>query len=95
MASRFRTRPIIVDAVQWDGTRAGEAVIEAFVGTQLGVSIDGDGPIGEQRQLMIRTPLGPHYVSSGDRVIRGAGGDCYPSKPDAFTAMYEPVEGTP
>ena len=50
---------------------------------ETGVSIDPrDG------RMIISTLEGPHWVNSGDYVIRGVQGEFYPCKPKIFEATY-------
>lgn len=75
--SRYRKRPVVVEAVQWDGTEEHAKTIEIV-----------RGALG----LGIRTLEGFMLASPGDWIITGVKGERYPCKPDIFAATYEPVE---
>lgn len=82
--ARFRKKPVVIEAIQYDGTFEGFKEVREFVGNDLCVvSPDGDLPT-------IRTLEGDMLVSKDDFVIRGVKGECYPCKPDIFAATYEP-----
>ncbi len=77
--SRYRKKPVVIDAIQYDGTfpldflREGEQVYSA-----------DDG-------LNIDTLEGTMHATVGDWIIRGVQGELYPCKPDIFDATYEPA----
>jgi hypothetical protein len=88
MANQYRKKPVVVEAMQFDGTSSGHDLIEGFVGQELGsVRIGHD----ELRQVIIPTLEGDYYASPGDWIIKGVKGEFYPCKPDIFAATYEPV----
>lgn len=75
---KFRKRPIIVEAVQWfkDGDHP---KVKAF-GLSVRFINDSDGKYGVK------------YVESGDWIVTGVSGCCYPVRPDVFERCYERVE---
>lgn len=83
--SRFRKKPVVVEAVQFTGKN--DAEIKAFVGN------DGFDPEDTRPSWRIRTLEGVMRADVGDWIIRGVKGEFYPCKPDIFEATYEPVEG--
>lgn len=85
----YRKKPVVIQAMHYDGTRKCAHDIMAW--------------LGEHGKLMIRHELGEHYlyiktmegemhVSPGDYVIRGVQGEFYPCKPDIFKETYDEVE---
>ena len=79
---KFRKKPVVVDAIQWDGKNRDE--MRAFIGQSFGYVYD---------RLEIYTSLAERvYASPGDWVIRGVKGEYYPCKPDIFIETYEPVK---
>jgi hypothetical protein len=88
---KFRKKPVVIEAVQWDGTEAGwhRDVIPLSRGTGMEVSFC-EGP-DDLLELEIETLEGTMTVSSGDWVIRGVKDELYPCKPDIFSATYEPA----
>lgn len=87
MVKKFRKKPVVIEAVQWDG--ANQSEIFSFVGTELQVertTIDGEMvPVC----LVIETLEGEHRASKGDWIIRGVAGEFYPCKPEIFARTYE------
>lgn len=92
-ARRYRKRPVVIEAMQWDGTVAGAQKIAVEFGLPSGfpdAHIDPD----PSRGLEIRTLEGTMRASPGDWIIRGVQGEVYPCKPEIFEQTYEPVRLT-
>lgn len=80
----FRKKPVVIEAVQWDGKAS---TANAFLGDKWWWSgLPGAGAI------IIPTLEGKHICSPGDWIIKGVKGEFYPCKPDIFAATYELVE---
>lgn len=77
MIQRFRKKPVVIEAVRYDGTNAAEIVAFAAPSAIFNVT------------LHIVTLEGDMLVSIGDWVIKGIKGEFYPCKPDVFEATYE------
>jgi hypothetical protein len=91
IVSKFRKKPVVIEAVQWDGTYSGVLNIKSqFTGiVDAAISFHiKDDVVSEWR---IATLEGSHIVSKGDFVIRGIKGEYYPCKPDIFEKTYEPA----
>jgi len=87
--SKFRKKPVIIDAIQFDGTPAGAvSLFETFDIPQAKFVPDYDMRNGK---LIIPTLEGNHTASRGDWIIKGVKGEYYPCKPDIFNATYEAV----
>ena len=77
---RYRKRPVVIEAVQYDGTfplaflRGDERVTSGSAGS-----------------LEISTLEGVMRAEKGDWIIRGIKGELYPCKPDIFAQTYEAV----
>lgn len=96
---QFRKKPVVIDAMQWDGTAAGAGPIIEWVLGGRGTAVyecsnrdrcaqhDGDVP----HVLVIRTLEGDYRAGLGDWIVRGIQGEFYPCKPDIFEATYEAV----
>lgn len=87
---KFRKKPIVIEAVQWDGFNNSE--IEEFVGQELLciVSENVDLEI-VPHSLIIPTLEGRHSASRMDWVIKDILGEFYTCKPDIFEKTYEEV----
>src|SRR5215469_11687543 len=82
--TKFRKKPVVIDAVRYDGKNLSE--ILDFAGRD---NVELRSRTGGQ--LMITTLEGEHIASVGDWIIRGVKGEFYPCKPDIFEATYEEV----
>ena len=82
---QFRKKPVVVDAVYWDGTHCAYEEICSMSNGQCGIELAA-------RDLFIHTLEGKMAATLGDWIIRGVQGEVYPCKPDIFEATYEKVE---
>ncbi len=86
---KFRKKPVVVEAVQWNATQVSFDAIMAMGLTKWKPgSMRGD-------TFTIETLEGDHLVSKGDWVIRGVAGEFYPCKPDIFAQTYDLAEDKP
>jgi hypothetical protein len=83
--AKFRKKPIVIDAVQWDGLAD---TANNFLGDGYGTDWEYAG-IGAA--IRIPTLEGTMVGSVGDWIIKGVKGEFYPCKPDIFEATYEAV----
>lgn len=86
---RFRKKPVVIEAIRWDGSNSDELVDWGAPVTLLPCS-DGGLIIGTLED-------GPNYkavhvADRGDWIIKGVKGEFYPCKPEIFEASYGPVE---
>lgn len=100
---RFRKRPVVVEAMRWNGTAAGATSIIDWVLGSGGTATyrcsdpvrcevcDGNTP----HAIVITTLEGVMIASLGDRVIKGVSGEFYLCKPDVFAASYEAERDEP
>ncbi len=80
---KFRKKPVVIDAVLWDGklsTLAGLGFYENTVSQEL-----------LSAPLQIQTLEGDMTAQVGDWIIKGVNGELYPCKPDIFHKTYEEV----
>lgn len=88
---KFRKKPIIVDAEQFDGT------IECAERLGVTVSIDPSPQIFQdekrEKRFYIQTSEGIENISAGDWVITGIDGEKFPCRSSVFNQTYTPVEG--
>ncbi|MNW66259.1 hypothetical protein D3C74_447100 [compost metagenome] len=83
--AKYRKKPVVVEAVQWNGDANYDEVCR-FVGqTLFREYTDSD------TSIMITTFEGDLTASIGDYIIKGVAGEFYPCKPDIFHATYEEV----
>lgn len=79
--SKYRKRPVVIEAVQWTGSNVGELTMHMNGGGNFALS-----------GLEIKTLEGTMRADIGDYIIRGVKGEFYPCKPDIFEATYEPAQ---
>ena len=82
---KFRKKPVVIEAIQWNGQNYREICFWA------GFTLDG----GMDEILRIHTLEGTMEARKGDWIIRGVKGELYPCKPDIFEASYEPFNLNP
>ena len=86
--SRFRKKPVVIEAVQFDGSIQSADKIEEWTGGK--TQCRGIGwPVIPS--LFISTLEGEMRADPGDWIIRGVKGEVYPCKPDIFEETYEAV----
>ncbi len=87
---KYRKKPVVIDAVLWDGS------LESFVkiADLHRVPPQAQAPVTRAGfdNICIHTLEGDMIASKGDMVIRGVQGELYPCKPDIFEQTYEKVE---
>ncbi len=87
---KFRKKPVVIDAVQYD--REGQLIGSTVPGWFIDALEHEVVRYWEDRDvMMIKTLEGKHIVSPGDWIIKGVKGELYPCKPDIFAATYETV----
>lgn len=86
----FRKKPVVIKAVQWDGTFSHAKKLEAELGLDTD-ALTAHPPTDTCTYWKIRTLEDGHVVSPGDWIITGVKGEHYPCKPDIFEMTYEPV----
>lgn len=87
--TQYRKKPVVITAMQWDGTAEGALPIIDWI-------LAGGGTVSYSEDLAhgwpafsILTLEGGMQVGPGDYVIRGVQGEFYPCKPGIFAATYE------
>lgn len=84
---KFRKKPVVIDAVRWDGKN-----LNPFVGF-ISPAYTRDGGLRLHGNLLhIDTLEGTMTANPGDWIIKGVKGELYPCKPDIFEATYDAVE---
>ncbi len=88
---KFRKKPIIVDAKQWNTINALEIVKWSDGHVQPHIAYEGNTAV-ETNYLAVATLEGTMLADKGDWIIKGVNGEFYPCKPDIFVKTYELVE---
>ena len=93
--SNHRKKPVVIQAIQWDGTESGCQKIKDHFPQLVTLAQTTYSGKPEVSYWKIGTLEGGHEVTPGDWIIQGVKGELYPCKPDIFAATYEPAETTP
>lgn len=80
MIKKFKKKPVIIEAIQWNGENLSE--IDEFTKNEVK---------NHESVLIISTLEGDMYASLNDYIIKGVNGEFYPCKPDIFNKTYEEV----
>ena len=83
---KYRKKPVLIEAVQWDGTN----FVEISKFCKGDIYITETCGIGDQ--LAVKTLEGEYIATVNDYIIKGVLGEHYPCKPDIFEQTYEAVE---
>ena len=100
--AQFRKKPVVIEAVQWDGKNVHEVYSFMHGAPTLDTYIARDKwsdfeSIHAGKDWHIKTledgPNGEakHVASIGDWIIKGVEGEIYPCKPSVFAATYDPA----
>jgi len=87
---KFRKRPVVIEAVHFDGTVESANHILAWMGKN-GAAARRAHRTDPAQGLLIGTLEGDMRATPGDFIIKGVQGEFYPCKPDIFEATYEPA----
>ena len=84
MVQKYRKKPVVIEAIQWDGTSEALGEIVHWMNREVKNL--------EDNKLGIETLEGTMEASVGDFIIKGVHGEFYPCKPDIFEKTYERVD---
>tara|TARA_R110000796_G_scaffold248280_1_gene374940 strand:+ start:64 stop:351 length:288 start_codon:yes stop_codon:yes gene_type:complete len=92
MIQKFKKRPVVIEAIQYNQLNREE--IQKFVGEKLYQELESEtaylaGKGAPQFSLVIPTLEGDMKAMNGDWIIKGVKGEFYPCKPDIFELTYE------
>ena len=92
MIQKFRKKPVIIEAVQWNGKNFDEVMnfMQDFHGSKFNYE-NAEELAYKNKELNIRTLEGVMTASNLDWIIKGVNGEFYPCKPDIFEKTYEKV----
>lgn len=79
--AKFQAKPIIIEAVQWNGENSNE--VYEFMNEQ---------PYGDfVYEILVFTPEGAASAFLNDWIVKGIDNQFYTCKPDIFEKTYEKV----
>lgn len=87
----YRKKPVVINAVQWDGSIVGATEIIDWILSQPGnrTARYVDYDTNSSPYIAIDTLEGTMNADTDDWVIRGIAGEFYPCKPDIFADLYD------
>lgn len=88
--NQYRKKPIVVEAVQFDGTKACADFLKEQ-GADIGFLAE-DFVLERYDKVFIGTLEGNMKANKGDWIIKGIKGEFYPVKDDIFKMTYECVK---
>lgn len=88
---KFRKKPVVIDAMHFDGTPAGAVRLFALFDIPGGKFLPNYEDLSRDGGILIPTLEGDMTATAGDWIIRGVKGEFYPCKPDIFAETYEPA----
>lgn len=89
--TRYRKKPIEIDAIQFDGTEeCTKKIIDEFGYPFLKITYHKRESTGDP-VLYIYSLEGRMVADVGDWIIRSSDGEVYPYAPEVFAQIYEPV----
>ncbi len=95
--SKYRKKPVEVEAMRWDGTLGSiKAICDWANGDRSDepwVDYLTNAEYTNPFNVLVHTLEGEMRVLPGDWIIRGVAGEFYPIKPKIFEATYEAAEG--
>lgn len=83
---KYRKKPVVIDAIQWDGNNLEECLNFMSDNGFLGYGHN------YKNQIIIKTLEGDMLANINDYIIKGVNDEFYPCKPDIFEKTYEKVE---
>lgn len=92
---KYRKKPLVVEAMFWDGTRDRHKEIVKWCGKVGIIMMNLSCYLSSSsatKHLQIKTLEGVMLACPGDWIIKGIAGEFYPCKNDIFIATYETVE---
>ena len=79
MIKKYRKKPVVIEALKYDGSNIEEAI--DFIGEDAYF----------KDSLIIETLEGKMRADIGDYIIKGVNGEFYPCKPEIFSKTHEEV----
>lgn len=92
MTKQYRKKPVVIEAVQWNGKNFDEVMkfIKEDHGHKLNYE-NAEEAACKTKELCFRTLQGNMTASCNDFIIKGVNGEFYPCKPDIFEKTYDEV----
>lgn len=82
MFDKFKRKPTVVEAVQWDGTIEMARALVNVIGSDLTL-------YENTKELLLQTHAGSLRILPNDWILKETKGGYYPCKPDTFDLIYQ------
>lgn len=93
-AGRYRKKPVVIDAMRWDGGTDEATIIIDWILDQDGTARYHETVNTDREEILetivVDTLDGIMKAQVGDWIIRGTRGEFYPCKPGPFSDTFEP-----
>ncbi len=89
-AGRYRKKPVVIDAMRWDGGPEEATIVIDWVIEFEGTARYHEATDDVSESIYVDTLDATAVLSPGDWMVRGVQGEFYPCKPDIFESTYEP-----
>ena len=89
MVTKYRKKPVVIEAFKWTGDRYQKEDPEWIVEAIKNVIVWFNDIGTEKCTMEIKTLEGNHIANRGDYIIQGIQGEIYPCKSEIFDATYE------
>ena len=86
---KYRKKPAVIEAIQWNGENIEE--VKNFAGDLISYALCCRFDNLVKHEVIIKTLEGNMFADVGDFIIKGVKGEVYPCKPDIFKMTYEMV----
>jgi len=88
---KFRKKPVVIEAKQWDGSLHSTEIITQWCGGRYDYEAKPSDHTDVAEWISIPTLEGVMKAIPGDWIIKGVAGEFYPCKPEIFKATYEEI----
>lgn len=91
---KYKTKPVVIEAMEWDGTAEGATPIIDWVLANGGtaryhsLNLSRDNKLLPE-SLVIATLEGDMHAAPGWHIVKGLLGEFYPCAPEALKAKYD------
>lgn len=83
---KYRKKPVVIEAIQFDGSNDSANEVLAWIGHYGHEARNTNGGV------VIKTLEGDHLARPGDFIIKGVKNEFYPCRDDIFRQTYEVVD---
>lgn len=96
MSNHYRKKPVVIEAIQWDGFNLKNVIALAGLHPSAKKWSWGEyEKIVAQEGLKVFTQEGPLFAPVGHWIVRAANGDVWPVSDEYFSENYEPALTNP